>query len=94
MGNKQSVNEIWPVYVLLQKKKFHWKNSKKTATWKLVPGPFVIAKNEKNEAQTLSEKRNFWSKLLTLDMYKQNYQNLSKLAHRPQIPFYIGFFEN
>ena len=26
-------------------------------------------------------KRNFWSKPLTLDMYKENYQNLSKLAH-------------
>ena len=79
---------------IVTKEKISSKKFKKTATWKLVPGPFVIAKNEKNEAQTLSEKRNFWSKLLTLDMYKQNYQNLSKLAHRPQIPFYIGFFEN
>ena len=25
LGSKQSVNEIWPVYVLIQKKKFHQK---------------------------------------------------------------------
>ena len=40
-------------------------------------------------------KWNFWSKLLILDMYQQNYQNLSESAHRlPQIPFYRRFPEN
>ena len=42
----QSVNEIWPVYGILQKKKFHQKILQKTAAWKLVPGPFVFANNE------------------------------------------------
>ena len=41
----QSVNEIRPVYIMLQKKKALSKNSTKTATWKLVPGPFVFLKN-------------------------------------------------
>ena len=40
-----SVNEIWPVYVILQKKKKSSKSSSKTATWTLVPGPLVFTKN-------------------------------------------------
>ena len=35
----QSVDEIWPIYVKLQKKNFLSKNMK-NMTWKLIPGPF------------------------------------------------------
>ena len=46
IGKKtQSANEIWPAYVVLQKKKNLSKNSTKTVTWKLVPGPFLFVKN-------------------------------------------------
>ena len=41
----QSVNEIQPVYVIFKKEKISSKNSAKTVTWKLVPGPFMFAKN-------------------------------------------------
>ena len=34
MGRKHSVSEIWPVYVILHKKKVLSKNSTKNATWK------------------------------------------------------------
>ena len=59
----------------------------------LLPSPFEFAKNQ---AQTLLEmKLENESKILMLDMYYQNYQNLSKSAHRPpQISFYRGFFES
>ena len=40
-----TVNEIWPVYVILQKKKTSSKNSTKTDAWKIVSGSFVFAKN-------------------------------------------------
>ena len=40
-----SVNEIWAVYVILQKKKNYQILFAKPATWKLVPRPFVFAKN-------------------------------------------------
>ena len=40
-------------------------------------------------------KWNFWSKLFIVNMYWQNYQNLSKSAQWPlQISFYRGFVEN
>ena len=39
-----TVNEIWPVYVMLQKKMLS-KNSTKTANWELVPGTFVFENN-------------------------------------------------
>ena len=42
MESKQSVNEIWPVYFILQKKISYKKNYAKTASWKLVLGPFVF----------------------------------------------------
>ena len=49
----------------------------------------------KNEALPLLENEIFDTSYLILDMYWQNYQNLSKPAHRPpQIPFYRGFFKN
>ena len=38
------VNEIWPVYFKLQKKK-KVKNSAKSATWTLTPRPLEFAKN-------------------------------------------------
>ena len=54
--------------------------------------PFYICKEL---AVTSIGKWNFWSKLLILDIYWQNYQNLSKSAHwPPQIPFDRGFLEN
>ena len=40
LGSTQSVNEIWPVYVTLQKQKVLLKNSTKNVAWKLVPGLF------------------------------------------------------
>ena len=40
LESKQSGNEIWPVYVMLQSKIFLSKNSVKYVAWKLVPGPF------------------------------------------------------
>ena len=40
-----SVNEIWPIYVILPKEKNLSKNSTKSATWKLDPGLFVLTKN-------------------------------------------------
>ena len=85
----QAVNEIWPLYVILQKIKILLKYSTKTATSKLVPSPFVFTKNW---TQPLLENETFEA-LLKSDMYQQNYQSLPKLAHRcPQIPFYKGFF--
>ena len=36
----QSVNEIWPVYVILENKIFLSKKFIKNVAWKLVPGPF------------------------------------------------------
>ena len=38
----ESVNEIWPVYVIQEKKIL--KNPTKIVTWELNPGPFVFAK--------------------------------------------------
>ena len=40
MKKAQSVNEIWPIYVIVQK--FLSKNPTKTATWKLVADPFLL----------------------------------------------------
>ena len=48
MESKQSVNEIWTVYFILQKK-ISYTNKidyTKTASWKLVLSPFVFPKNE------------------------------------------------
>ena len=39
LGTKQSGDDIWPVYVLLQKKLFSSKHIKNMA-WRLVPDPF------------------------------------------------------
>ena len=36
LGIKQSGNEIWPVYVILQNEKLFSKNSMKNVAWKLV----------------------------------------------------------
>ena len=55
-----------------------------TATWKLVPDSFVLAKNK----HKIYWKMNFWSELFILDMLSQNYQNMSKSACiPPQISF-------
>ena len=43
MRSKQSVNEIWPVYVILQKKNLYQKILQQLR--KLVSGPFVFLKN-------------------------------------------------
>ena len=44
----------------------------------------------KEISKTSIGKWNFWSKLLKLDMHQQNYQNLTKSAHRPpQILFTV-----
>ena len=40
----QSVNEIWPVYAVLQNNLFIKKSTKNEA-WELVPGPFSFSKN-------------------------------------------------
>ena len=60
LGSKQSVNEIWPVYVISQRKKIS-EDSTKTVTWKLVPGPFEFAKNY---AQPLLENETFQASYL------------------------------
>ena len=76
---------------IIQGKKI-WKNSTKTVTLKRALGPFLFAENL---STTSVGKWNFWNKLLKLNMYQQNYQNLSQLAYwPPQILFYRGFFEN
>ena len=41
----ESANEIWTDYVILHQKKISWETSTKSAAWKLVPDPFVFAKN-------------------------------------------------
>ena len=41
----QSVNEIWPVYDILQKAYYKKKQKNNDATWKLVPSTFVFGKN-------------------------------------------------
>ena len=41
----QPVNKIWPVYVILQKRKNYNSFFAKPATRKLVPQPFVFSKN-------------------------------------------------
>ena len=67
-------------------KKFH-----KTCDLEISSRPFCVCKEL---STTYIGKWNFWSKLLTLGMYKQNYQNLSKLVNRPpQIPFYRKFLK-
>ena len=72
---------LWTLASLYHiKKKILSKNTTKTATWKLVPGLFGVCK-ELNT--TCTGKWNFWSKLLILDMWYQNYQNLCKSAYRP-----------
>ena len=57
----------------IQKKKLR-KNSIKAATWTLVQGSFLFL------STTSIGKWNFWSKLLKLDMYQQNDQNLSRFG--------------
>ena len=49
----------------ITKEKLLSKNSIKTATWKLVPDPFSVCKELGTNS---SEKWNFWSKLLILDI--------------------------
>ena len=58
---------------IIQEKKL-WKNSTKAATWTLVPSHFLFW------STTSTRKWDFWRKLLKLDMYQQNYQNLSTHA--------------
>ena len=45
LRSKQSVNDIWPISVILQKKILS-KSFTKATTQKLVPGPFLLAKNQ------------------------------------------------
>ena len=40
LGSKQSGDEIWPVYVLFQKKNFYQKIILKNVARRLVPDPF------------------------------------------------------
>ena len=40
-----TVNQIGPVYVILQNKTFYQKIIKKTVPWKLVSDPFMFYKN-------------------------------------------------
>ena len=61
----QSVNKIWSVYVMRQKRKFDKKNSTKIATWKLVPDPFFIFEEL---SKTSFGRWNFWRKQVILDM--------------------------
>ena len=68
-------------------KKFHQNWDLKTSSW-----PSSVSKERRT---TFIAKWNFWSKLLILDMYLKNYQNLSKSIHwPPQIPFYRGYLDN
>ena len=52
-------------FISYYKRKTLSKNSIETATWKLVPDPFSVCKELGTNS---SEKWNFWSKLLILDM--------------------------
>ena len=45
-NSKQCVNEICQVYIIIEKERFYQKKYTKTATWKLVPGPFMFLKNQ------------------------------------------------
>ena len=65
------------------------KHFAKTATWKLVPGFFVLAKNKHN----LYWKLKF---LKRANCIRYVIAKLSKFGQirPPQIPFYRGFFEN
>ena len=50
---------------------------------------------ERSPTKVWNPKLNFWSKIIIVNMQKQNYQNMPKLAFRvPQIPFYGVFFKN
>ena len=50
---------------------------------------------ERSPTKVWNPKWNFWSKIIIVNMQKQNYQNMPKLAFRvPQIPFYGVFFKN
>ena len=82
---------LWPIYVVLQKKKII-KKFGQHCYLKTSSRRFCVCKEL---GTTSTGKWNFWSKLLILDMSTQSYQILSKSACRPpQIPFYRRFFEN
>ena len=86
-----NVNDIWLVYVILQKKKKYQNFFAKTATWELVPGLSMFAKNK---AQPLLQ--NDFLKWATYVRYV--IVKLSKFVQismqTPSDSFFTGFFEN
>ena len=77
----QSVNEIWPVYDILQKA-YYKKKKKQWCDLKTSPKYFCVWKEL---GATSIEKWDFWGKLLVLEIAKLS--NLSESAGRPQILF-------
>ena len=74
-------------FMSYSKEKILSKNSRKTATWKLVPGPFVFAKNY---AQPLLENEN----LKQATYIRCVLGELSKFLQISTIPYYRGVLEN
>ena len=87
LGSKHGQLMKFGQFISYYKRKNVVKKFLKNCHLKTSSRPFCVCK----ELTTNSiGKWNFSSKLLIVDMYKQNYQNLSQLAHRPPQILFTG----